>query len=122
MNNKAFTLMELLATIIIISLITALAVPAVINQIANNKSKIDDATKKIIYNAAELYMTNNISEYPKLSGNKYCISLDRLVDAGILETPINDYKTGDTISLTKKVSVSVNSNNEYDSFEIVDEC
>lgn len=122
MKNKGFTLMELLATIIIISLITALAVPAVINQIANNKSKIDDATKKIIYNAAELYMTNNISEYPKLSGNKYCISLDRLVDAGILETPIKDYKTGNTISLTKKISVSVNSNNEYDSFEIVDEC
>lgn len=122
MNNKAFTLMELLATIIIISLITALAVPAIINQIADNKSKIDDTTKKMIYDAAEIYMSNNQSEYPKLSGNKYCISLDKLVESGILESPIKDFKTGNTIALTKKVSISVNTYNEYDSFKLVDEC
>ena len=122
MNNKAFTLMELLATIIIIALITSLAVPAVINQIADKKSKIDETTKMMIYNAAELYMSNNQYEYPKLSGNKYCISLDKLVSSGLLESPIKDFKTGSVIALTKKVSISVNTNNEYDEFELVDEC
>ena len=122
MNNKAFTLMELLATIIVVSLITSLIVPAIINQITNKKQTIDSATKKIIFEATELYMSNNQGTYPKLSGNKYCISLDRLAQAKFIEYPIKDFKTGNIIPLTKNVSVEVNSNGEYDSYQIVDAC
>ena len=120
--NKGFTLMEMLATIIIVIMIGGIAVPSIINQIANKKEELDNSTKKLIYEATELYMSNNISNYPKLSGNKYCVSIDKLVEAKYLETPIKDFKTGKEISLTNVVSVTVNEMGEYDSFEIKKEC
>ncbi|MBR1718725.1 MAG: prepilin-type N-terminal cleavage/methylation domain-containing protein [Bacilli bacterium] len=122
MNNKAFTLIEMIATVMIISLLTLLVVPAVINQITNKRGEIDNATKKIIYEAAELYMSNNSSEYPKITGNSYCISLDKIVEAGFIDAPIKDFKTGKEISISKKINVKVNSYKEYDSFSIVDNC
>ena len=122
MNNKGFTLIEALAAVLIVTIISSLVVPTVINQIANKKQDIDNSTKKLIFDATELYMSNNISNYPKLSGNKYCISLDKIVNAGMLEAPIKDFKTNKEIPLTRNVSVTVNSNGEYDSFELKKDC
>lgn len=122
MKNKGFTLMELLATIIIVSIVTGLVVPTVINQLAGKKHDIDDTTKKMIYEAADLYMSNNISNYPKLAGNSYCISLEQLVNSEYLVTPLKDYSSGKEIPLTKKVSITVNAKKEYDSFKLVDNC
>lgn len=122
MKNKGFTLMEMIAAIIIIALLTVLIVPTVMNQIADKKEEIDNSTKRIIYEAAELYMSNNASNYPKLSGNKYCISLDKLVQSGLLETPIKDFKTNKEIPLTQNVSVTVNEKGEYDLFELKANC
>ena len=121
-QNKGFTLMELLATIIIISIVTGLVVPTVINQLAGKKHEIDNTTKKMIYEAADLYMSNNISNYPKLAGNNYCISLEQLVNSGYLETPLKDYSNGKEIPLTKKIKTTVNAKKEYDSFKLVDNC
>ena len=120
--KKGFTLIEMLAVVIIMSLIAAITVPMVSNQLANNKSKISDTTKKLIFEATELYMSEREVDYPKLSGNTYCVSLDEIANAKLLDTPIKDFETGKEISLTKHVKVAVNANNEYDNFELLDKC
>ena len=50
MNQKGFTLMELLATIVILSIIMLIAVPNVINTLDKNKRSftyVEDAKKMI---------------------------------------------------------------------------
>ena len=122
MNNKGFTLIEALAAVLIVIIISGLVIPTVINQISQKKEDLSDTTKKIIYDATELYMSNNEADYPKLSGNEYCVSLDKLAQAKMIDTPIKDFKTNKEIPLTMYVSVKVNSYGEYDSFKLTKSC
>lgn len=120
--KRGFTLIEMLAVIVIISLISVVTVPAIINQISSKKTEIDTTTKQMIYEATELYMKNDEVSYPRLTNNKYTVSLDKLVTAGLLQSPIKDYTTGNDIPLTKCVQTTVNSYKEYDNFTIIDKC
>ena len=120
--KNGFTLIEMIAIVLIISLIVVITVPMISNQLANNKSKISNTTKDLIYNAVELYMNEKEINYPKLSGNKYCVSLDEVVKSGLLQYPIKDYNTNSEIPLTKYIRVTVNNNSEYDNFELLDNC
>lgn len=120
--KRGFTLVEMIAVIGIIAMIAAVSFPAIINQLGEKKEQISDVTKKIIFDAADLYFSDHQSEYPKVSGESYCISIDQLVSVGSLQAPIKDYLTGDEIPLTTNVKTTVNSYSEYGSFSLVETC
>ena len=109
MNKKAFTLIELMGVITILGLITLLIAPTIINQIRNSKEKIDSVTEKLIYAAADLYLDNRESDYPKYNGSTYCLTLSDLVEAGKLSSPVLD-SNGDEISLDKIIEIKVHNN------------
>jgi len=121
MKQKGFTLIEMIAVVMIIALIALISLPTITNQLVEKKDDISDTTLKIIYNAAELYMSNRPTEFPKIRGEEYCISLDTLVGSGNLSSPIKDYNTGNEIPLTKYIKIEINGYLEYDNFELVDE-
>ena len=110
-KNKGFTLVELLATIIILAGIALVAFPALLNTIKNSENKIDETTRKWVINAAELYIDDNLNEYPKKNGNTYCISLNDLITSKHLEKGILD--AADVDSSNKSVKVSVNNDFNY---------
>lgn len=120
--KRGFTLVEMIAVIGIIAMIAAVSFPAIINQLGEKKEQISDVTKNIIFDAADLYFSDHQSEYPKVSGESYCISIDQLVSAGSLKAPIKDYLTGDEIPLTTNVKTTVNSYSEYGSYSLVETC
>lgn len=109
MNKKAFTLVELMGVITVLGLITLLIAPTIINQIRNSKGKIDSVTEKLIYSATDLYLDNKESDYPKIEGAKYCITLKSLVEDGKLSKPVLD-SNGDEISLDKVITVDIENN------------
>ena len=82
--NKGFTLVELLAVLFILSVITVVAVPNVI--ITNKKTKENDINqfKKTVENAAEVYVETHLSldwvKKLKTNGGYYCISVKDLID------------------------------------------
>lgn len=112
-KNKGFTLIEMLAVLVIIILLTSVVVPSIINLITKNKNKLSSQTKEIIYSAASLYLDEN-NNYSKSVGNVYCITLASLVNDGKLEAPINDFKTGKEIDLSKVVVAKVNKYSEFE--------
>ena len=122
MKQQGFTLIEMIAVIGIIAMIAMVSIPMISNQIAEKRTEISDVTQQGIYNAAELYFSDHQTEYPKTVGESYCVSLDKLVSSGMLQSPITDYKTGDTISLTTNVKTTVNSYSEYSQFELAESC
>ena len=85
MNKKAFTLIELLGVIVILSIVALLAFPPLLNQIKNSENKINDAAKTIIVNSAQLYVNDNTEAFSKVNGNIYCLNFDDLLSKGYLK-------------------------------------
>ncbi len=113
--KKGFTLIEMIAVIGIMGLITVIILPNLVNQVNRKQEDISAANKKIIYAAADLYMSDN-----DIKG-EMCITIKKLVDKGYLETPLKDLETGKNISLDTYISVKYNSYNEAE-YDLVKKC
>ena len=119
MKKRGFTLVELLAVVVILGLLLVVAIPQIQNQLLSKKSAVNAATLEMIYDATENYVSADPSTFQKVYINSseytsYCIQLQDLVDAGKLEAPIKDYETGGEFDLSYVVNIKTNA---YDEFE-----
>lgn len=112
MKKNAFTLVEMLAVILIMALLTLVVLPPILNQVNSQKENVSEISLKMIYDATDLYISEDTTKYPKVSGDTYCISLETLVNNGFLKKPLTDMKTGKEIPLNKKVKVLINNYGE----------
>ena len=117
LNNKGFTLVELLAVLVILVAIMGIAIPTISSSMERTKKKQNEARYKVLESAAELYVTDNknaiykkleekssSSWYISVSNLEYLITEDDMVDADgkelsgkyIIFTKPNTYKYVDT--------------------------
>ena len=90
LNNKGFTLVELLAVIAILIIIMTIAIPNISSAINRTKNKQDNATKKIIQTAGDLYMSTKKNSLA--NGTTYCLKVQTLVENDYLDSDdVNDY-------------------------------
>ena len=92
--KKGFTLIELLGVIIIIALLSLITFPSIINVIKGTNDKIDSETLKIVYNSVDIYISQNINDFPKIEGNKYIIDIE---DIFSLETFPSELSNNDKL-------------------------
>lgn len=104
--KKGFTLAELLGVIVIIAAMALIVLPPVINQISFQEDRIEEATKRIIDEAVYLYIDFNENEYPMVQSDRYCITLDSLIEAGLLERPLF-FTSGNELDTSKYVETTV---------------
>ena len=83
MNNKGFTLTELLAIVVIIVLISIVAVPSMTKQIKKEEEQMQSILNNKIENAAKLYAVKYHSS-DLIKGNPISISLDDLEKDGLI--------------------------------------
>lgn len=127
LNNKGFTLVELLAVIVILSVLAILTSYAVTNALKKSKDSLYDNQIDIIKVAAEAWGSENTN---KISDSETCkyITLKNLQDYGILDENIVNPKTNEefpadmAIKITTEVTEYGNLNIVYevDSDEISD--
>lgn len=108
--KKAFTLVELLGVIVLLGIITLLILPPFLNSIDKNKESVNEATKKIIYSATDLYISNNTSAFPKSEGNIYCITMSSLMSEGLLDEKIYEAEIKDKVDSSTVIKVDVKNN------------
>lgn len=97
-NNKGFTLVELLAVIIVLSFIAAIAITSVSKSISNSKNNLKEVQEVEIINAAKkYYMTEDPTKLE--SGESKCINVSALIESGQFENDsIIDPTTGETFT------------------------
>src|SRR5690554_3579974 len=107
MKRKAFTLIELLGVIVIISIISTLLVVVVNDYIANTKKKAYEQTVENIEYLTRLYIDKereNISDINTI-GTEIYITLQDLVDVDLIKPPIKDPRTGADITLDEQILI-----------------
>ncbi len=120
-QNRAFTLVEILAVITLIALLSLVALPLVINQVNKSKGKIDDTLQVLIEEATDRYIDMNQAKYPKQEGAKYCISLQTLVDYEYLKEPLINPSDKKKVNLSLIVQANFISDTEA-TYSIVEYC
>lgn len=96
LNNKGFTLVELLAVVVILVIIMLVAIPNISSSIERRKIKNETKMKEVIIDASELFVTNkeeSISSNLKHCYTKKCIvRMSDLVNNGYLDKKeVKDY-------------------------------
>lgn len=84
--KKGFTLIELMAVVVIISLVCLLTFPNIVNQIKKSKDANKDNVEKVIISAAKRYVNDNIDKYNE--ERDYCIAVQTLIDNDYLKEDI----------------------------------
>lgn len=74
LNNKGFTLVELLAVVVIMLAISVMAVSSISSSIERNKKKQTAAKIKVIESSAEVYY----NDHKNVLSGKNCLSLGKL--------------------------------------------
>lgn len=123
MNNKGFTLIEAIMVIALIAIIAVILVPNVINMINTNDTKSCDNLKKNIISATKIYVKENkydlgftCSETARTSEKD--ITLEVLINAGKISSPITNPSTKAEIPNTSKVKVIFNCDTKDFTYEI----
>lgn len=105
-NKKAFTLVELLAVIIILGIILVLAVPRVTTMINKYRDNAEARQKDLISSAAEKYMVFEEITFEGAT-TEIEIKLSDLVSKGYLKDGLKNPKTGKTLNpASTKVTVT----------------
>ncbi len=85
MDRKAFTLVEILAVILLLGIILGLVVPNIISVIQNNTNKVYEIKEGQISNAASDYVLLNDIVLPTTAGQTYLISFATLIGADAIK-------------------------------------
>ena len=120
LNKKGYTLIELLAVILIIGLILVLSTYGIIKSIKSSKEKVTTLSEKSIKEAAETYATekNDDSNYwldITDKENKYfCTTIEELMNKGLLDKKAEStkFKKSDFVLVKKNKVTNVNSKAE----------
>ena len=100
MKNKGFTLVELLAVVVIIGAVSILMLPKILERFENKKIEVSEQAKKLIYAAADQYIKLNPNS------SKSCITIGELIDAGQLIEPVLDIQTNTSIPNTAGIKIT----------------
>lgn len=112
--NKGFTLIELIATIILIGVIALTASASLNKQIKNTNETSYEQFIDTLELATESYVTGRSSDFYELQSQNtpVCINLKEIVLAGYLSSKTNNPKTNN-LAVDSSIVVTLNSNNQY---------
>ena len=111
-NRKAFSLVELLAVVVILGLLAAIGIVATSSLIDRSKQDKMDSQKNTVTMSAQTYMQNNKNLVPKIIGESRIIKVSDLRASNYLTEDIKNDK-GESCMEKSYVRVYKLSNSEY---------
>ena len=119
MKTKAFTLIELLAVIVILGILATIVVPNIVGIINNSKKDTLNEQKQTVVDAAKRWGTDNVKKLPQSSCS---LTITKLKAEGYLdiEKKVTDPTTNKEMTGCVKIEYD-SSNNQY-KYTYIDTC
>lgn len=117
MNQKGFTLIEILAVIVVIGLILVIAIPKALEIIQESKQRAYDVQEELIMEAAKKYVNRNSYDL-EWNGNIAIITLAELIADGLIKSPVKNPLTGTNFDEDATVVVFTKETNTKYSYRI----
>ena len=115
MNNKGFTLIELIATIALLAIIVTISFVSINSIITQSKIKNCETLVNNIKTATKEYISDN--RYKNLDINNFTV--DKLIDSKYLSGPIYDPFDKSQELDSSEISIIIELNNDYTAKNIV---
>lgn len=103
-NKKGFTLMELLAVIVILAIIALIAAPIIIQEVERSRTEVYNLNKKTMVEATKNYLSINLNKLPSLIGDTIELNLTELTSKNLIkeiDNPWNKNKCNGYVLITK---------------------
>lgn len=120
MKQNGFTLIELIAVVVIIALVMVVTIPQVMSTMTKSNVKKAESFENDLEIAAQSYVENNWNDFKKefIQNNKsdyYCLSLGTLLQNGYIKNTDIDPSTNEVIDINNKYILlqNINSNGTY---------
>lgn len=96
MKNKGFTLVELIATLIILSIIALIVTPNILVSISDYKNQVYDNNIQAIKGAAISWAADNVSDthFPSDENISLLVTIEELIKEGHIDENIKDLVNG----------------------------
>ena len=91
-KKNGFTLVELLAVVVILGIIIAISIPAVSKWIDRSRNESDESQKKTLLMASQSYAQENVKILPKVIGQTITVTAEELKTAQYLKTDLVNSK------------------------------
>lgn len=112
-KNIGFTLAELLAVLVILSLIAMITIPAISDSIKKYKEKICVLQLGYVTEDAKIWAADNMEKLPTLTGETYDVDINTLMTYGYISSDLVNPKTGEAFSTDWVVRITKN-NKKYE--------
>lgn len=119
MKNKGYTLVEVLAVIVILGLLVAIIVPTLDSVIDSNKKRSYDLQVKLLLTGLEEWGAANVFKLPENEGEFLIKKVGELKKEGFLDNDLRNPITDSCISNDLELMI-VRKNNKY-VYSLVDE-
>lgn len=117
MNNKGFSLIELLGCLMLLGIILGIGLYSAKGTLATSLSTIDQVSENEIYDAAEVYVLEYSASWINVGDEYTCLTVEDLVDAGYFD--YSEVK----LDVYKKIKIIRDSNTRViNSVKFVDNC
>lgn len=98
LNNKGFSLVELLAVLALLITIISIAIPSLSSTLARSENKELEEKKKLITSAVEISVNKNDSYYSDLKKNLCSFSVEKIISLGFITEEIGTDNDGNIIN------------------------
>lgn len=114
MNKKGITLVELLAVLVLISIIAVIVIPIITGLLKDSKNDADTINKANIKEAAESYLVDNIGSTIDFStNNTTTVTLQQLLAGGYISGDLKNQISGEKYDLNTSTVTITKENNSY---------
>ena len=109
-KNKGFTLIEIVAVVVVLAIIALLITPVVSKIINTNREKLYDDQIKNIISSAKIWGADNVGQLPGAGEAAVVITLKDLQDGGYAKTNLKNPDTNEEFDPMTTIITITNNN------------